>query len=299
MLKFAVAFFFISVAGAADAAACLQMPAPSNTVTSLYGYRYHPVYKRWRLHKGVDLRAPMGTQLAATHAGVVQVTSSLGGGTEIRIVGDGMVTRYLHLTRPLVRPGTTVSAGQPVALSGNTGHASAAPHLHLEAYPQGRKGDVNPERLFCSPPQRKPGADTVNGFPILECSPDAAQCDSAGGPPPVTDGQPSQPAVDDLPPGPTISQFDDMSTAEIFEAEVSRRFSNPDWYRELATLDSKPLRTEQSHMIALRQYIQYHNRLAEERVEGLIAILTAKKAKRDSETRQEQVRDAALRSSGK
>ena len=284
------------LAGPAFGSGCLKMPAPSNTVTSLYGYRYHPVYKRWRLHKGVDLRAPMSTQLTATHGGVVQVTSSLGGGTEIRILGDGLVVRYLHLTRPLVRPGATVKAGDVVALSGNTGEASAAPHLHLEAYPAG-KGAVNPEPLFCSAPNRKAGADTVNGFPILECSPDAAQCDAAGGPPatpasPADGGATS--AVIDAPPAPNITQFDDQSTNEIFEAEIARRFTNPDWYRELSELDTRTLRLEQAHMQALRQYIQYHNKLAEERVENLLAIKAAREIKAQSSESQKDKREAAL-----
>lgn len=283
--------------GAASATPCLQTPAPSNTVTSIYGYRFHPVYKRWRLHKGVDFRATMGTQLTATHGGVVQVSSSLGGGNEIRIVGEGLVTRYLHLTRALVSPGTTVQAGQVVALSGNTGEASAAPHLHLEAYPQDKKGAVNPERLLCSPPIRKAGADSVNGFPILECSPDAAQCDAAGGPPPASNGEQQQPAVTDVPPGPTISEFDDQSTNEIFESEIAKRFSNPDWYRELATLDSQPLRTEMAHMIALRQYIQYHAKLSEDRIENLLSIIAARKIKADSENRQQGARKEALKNS--
>lgn len=281
-------------------AQCLATPSHYHTVTSMYGYRFHPKLNKWRLHKGIDLRAYNQTELLATHDGTVQVTSSASGGNEIRIVSPTMVTRYLHLTRALVSPGTQVTAGQKVALSGNTGSASAAAHLHLEVFPGNKTGDVNPLPLFCSSPTVKSGADKVKGFPILDCSPDAAQCDATGGPPPMTAGGGSgggsvNMPTQDIPTGPNITAFDDMSTNEIFESEVTKRFSNPDWYRQLAEMDTRPLKVEHQHIYALRQYIKYHETKIEERIENLLAIKMARKINAENKTKLESSRAVTLR----
>lgn len=296
----AVLLLFGSASASAD---CLTVPAPSGLVTSVYGWRFHPVYKYWRPHRGVDLRAGVGTQLVATHSGVVQVSNSASGGNEIRIVGDnGWVTRYLHLTRPLVAPGTKVSPGQAVALSGNTGHASAAPHLHLELY--GSEGkDLNPEPLMCPSPSRKPGADVSNGFPVSACNPKGGSCSSAsvppangGGPvagegqtPPATGYQGTEPAS----PAPSISQFDDMSVHEILSSEVIKRHGNPDWYRLESERGSIALLTEQAQMRALRLYMRYLNKESRDRIEAMLAAKVQRGVRSDAAERLARQREVA------
>ncbi|KAG0166438.1 hypothetical protein DFQ28_007593 [Apophysomyces sp. BC1034] len=291
--------------------ACLTIPAPSNVITSLYGWRYHPAFKRWRLHRGADFRATMSTSLVAAQSGVVQVSSSASGGNEIRIVGnDGTVTRYLHLTRATVDPGARVSAGQAIALSGNTGHASAAPHLHFEVYKKGG-GDVNPEPLLCPGVSRKPGADAVDGFPIKACNPDGGQCGGDSSLPPTT-GTPSTPpsggtlpttgtpstggaGSQPAPPAPKVEQFDDMSTAEIFSTEVMKRFSNPDWYKEQAERTTVPLLIEYLHMKALEQYIDFHKQQVQGRIEALLATKLARRNRQEMDERLERQREAAAK----
>lgn len=290
-------------------AACLTVPAPSGVVTSLYGWRFHPVLKMWRLHRGVDLRAELMSPLVATHNGVAQVSFSPSGGNEVRIVGaDGTVARYLHLTRATVEPGASVSAGQQVALSGNTGHASAAPHLHFEVYPSGAKGDVNPEPLLCPAPSRKAGADQVNGFPILACkpeegsacspSPGAGSSDGTGGTGGVVvgGGGPATGAASPSPPGPKPQQFDDMSTNEIFTSEVMKRFGNPDWYARLQERTAVPLFAEFVHMLALEASIALEKQTARSRVEGLLAIKLARANRRDMDARLDRQREATAKS---
>jgi len=303
----------MAVVAAPDAMACLTIPSPSNTITSLYGWRYHPVFKRWRLHRGADFRASMSTPLVAAQPGVIQVSSSSSGGNELRIIGDdGTVTRYLHLTRATVDPGTRVSAGQQIAMSGNTGHASAAPHLHFEVYKKGGS-DVNPEPLMCGGISRKAGADMVDGFPIKACNPDGGKCDGSGSLPPATGapsapdspstpsspstGTPSTSAPTDqpAPPGPKVEQFDDMSTAEIFATEVSKRFSNPDWYKDQAERSTVPLLVEYLHMKALEQYIDFHRQQVRERIEALIAVKLARRNRQDMETRLDRQREVAAK----
>lgn len=273
-------------------AACLMVPAPSSVVTSLYGWRFHPVLKMWRLHRGVDLRADMMTPLVATQNGIVQVAFSPSGGNELRIVGsDGTVARYMHLTRVTVDPGTSVSAGQQVAMSGNTGHASAAPHLHFEVYPSGGKGDVNPEPLLCPSPSRKAGADQVNGFPIMACKPEEGGSCSPSNTAMSAVAIPSPAPT----PGQKSEQFDDMSTNEIFTSEVTKRFGNPDWYARLQERTAVPLVAEYVHMLALEAAMGLEKSNATTRVEALLAAKLSRANKREMDARLSRQREATAK----
>ncbi len=289
------------------AKACLQVPTQSGIVTSLYGWRFHPVLKMWRLHRGVDLHASMMTPLVAAESGVVQVAFSPSGGNEMRIVGsDGTVVRYLHLTRVTVEPGTSVSVGQQVAMSGNTGHASAAPHLHFEVYPGGGKGDINPEPLLCPAPSRKPGADQVNGFPIMACKPaDGGSCSpsntglSAVGTGGGVVGSGATANASAAPtPGQKSDQFDDMSTNEIFTSEVTKRFGNPDWYARLQERTRVPLVAEYLHMLALEAAIDLEKINTKTRVEALMAARLSRANRREMDVRLSRQREAAAKAGG-
>lgn len=280
------------LAGPPAVAACLTVPAPSSLVTSLYGWRFHPVMQTWRMHRGVDLRAEMGTTLVAAHGGVAQIASSAGGGNELRIIGqDGTVTRYLHLTRAIVEPGATIKAGQEVAISGNSGHASAAPHLHLEVYPGGLGTHVNPEPMLCPSPARKAGAEQVEGFPIMACRPEAgASCKpSAVSPsvPPIAGAG----AIG----GPVPQEFDDMSTAEILSSEVMKRFANPDWYVQLQSRTVIPLLAEYLHMLALEGALALERSRVRERIESLLAVRLARSSKREISARLERQHDVTVK----
>ena len=100
--------------------------------------------RRWgRLHQGIDIAVPRHTPVRAAAPG--RVTFARWGGGYGYLVevdhGSGVVTRYAHSARILVREGQSVAAGQVLALSGNTGH-STGPHLHFEIRYRGRA--VNP-----------------------------------------------------------------------------------------------------------------------------------------------------------
>ncbi|TAL63717.1 MAG: M23 family metallopeptidase [Burkholderiaceae bacterium] len=282
-------------------AACLTTPAPSNVITSTYGWRFHPVFKRWRLHRGADFRAQLDSQgvgvpLVAAEDGVVQLASSASGGNELRIVGaDGTIARYLHLTRATVRPGDQVSAGQNVAISGGTGEASAAPHLHFEVYENG-KHDVNPESMLCTAATHKSGADQVSGFPILACNPDGGQSCSGSPPPPATTSGGSVAVDSSAPTAPTTGAWDDMSTIELITSEVYKRFGNADWYKETAERPSKPLLQDYQHMVALSNYIELRRRETAERIEQLWAAKVARDTKREMRDRLDRQRAVANRS---
>ncbi|MFQ4137316.1 M23 family metallopeptidase [Nodosilinea sp. PGN35] len=109
----------------------LSIPA---SISSLFGWRMHPVHQSWRFHSGTDLAAPMGTPVLATRAGRVSVSDFLGGYglTVILRHDDGnLESRYAHLSQLAVAAGEWVEQGEVIGLVGSTG-TSTGPHLHFE-----------------------------------------------------------------------------------------------------------------------------------------------------------------------
>lgn len=117
-------------------------------MASGYGMRMHPIYKRRKMHTGMDFSAEQGTEIYATGAGKVVVAkrSRRGYGNHIIIDhGYGYRTLYAHMSKINVRKGEEVIRGSVIGLVGNTG-LSVAPHLHYEVI----KGDikVNPINYY-------------------------------------------------------------------------------------------------------------------------------------------------------
>ena len=120
------------------------MPIKGNYVTSHYGYR--PQFGR--THKGIDLRSAIGDTVYSAFSGRVRLTRFERGGYGFYVIvrhENGLETVYGHLSRFLVKPDQYVKAGQPIALSGNTGR-STGPHLHFETRFMGYA--INPEAIF-------------------------------------------------------------------------------------------------------------------------------------------------------
>lgn len=120
------------------------MPTKGNYVTSHYGWR--PQFGR--THKGIDLRAAVGDTVYSAFSGRVRLTRFERGGYGFYVIvrhENGLETVYGHLSRFLVKPDQYVKAGQPIALSGNTGR-STGPHLHFETRFMGYA--INPEAIF-------------------------------------------------------------------------------------------------------------------------------------------------------
>ncbi|PIP51661.1 hypothetical protein COZ61_02475 [Candidatus Berkelbacteria bacterium CG_4_8_14_3_um_filter_33_6] len=88
-----------------------------------------------RGHTGIDYRANVGTPVVASKGGqVVEITNGWSGGWGISVVlnnGNGITTRYAHLSKTSVGIGQTVSQSSLIGYSGNTGF-STGPHLHFE-----------------------------------------------------------------------------------------------------------------------------------------------------------------------
>ena len=118
-------------------------PVTSTTQSSGYGWRINPVTGEKQFHKGTDIPVPVGTPVhAAADGKVTAATYSNSAGNMIIIEhSNGVMTKYFHNSELKVRAGDTVSAGDVIALSGNTGR-STGPHLHFEFWVNGAV--VNP-----------------------------------------------------------------------------------------------------------------------------------------------------------
>ena len=114
-------------------------PVTNWNLTSNFGYRWG------RLHAGADVGVPIGTTVRASRAGQVITAGWVGGYGNCVIIdhGDGVTTRYGHLSEVTVSVGQYVDQGQQVALSGNTGR-STGPHLHFEIRINGEPVDPLP-----------------------------------------------------------------------------------------------------------------------------------------------------------
>jgi murein DD-endopeptidase MepM/ murein hydrolase activator NlpD len=113
--------------------ASAAISAAGRQVTSGFGWRRDPFTGETRFHRGVDLRATYGEDIAATAAGRVAFAGPQGsyGNTVVVEHANGTRTRYAHLSVALVQEGDTVEPGQVVGRAGSSGRATA-PHLHLE-----------------------------------------------------------------------------------------------------------------------------------------------------------------------
>lgn len=117
-------------------------------ISSYYGYRIHPIFKRRMFHDGLDFTAKIGTNIYATGDGVVVEAKRARYGYGNKIVidhGFGYKTIYAHLHSFAVRKGQKVERGQIIGTVGNTG-LSSGPHLHYEILKNNRK--VNPIYYF-------------------------------------------------------------------------------------------------------------------------------------------------------
>jgi len=118
-------------------------PISGGYISSGFGPRKSPGGKGSTYHQGIDYAIPSGSTVVASSGGTVSAAGWSGGyGYMVLITHpDGSKTRYAHLSKVLVSNGQTVSQGQKIALSGNTG-ISTGPHLHFEIILNGTP--VNP-----------------------------------------------------------------------------------------------------------------------------------------------------------
>lgn len=119
----------------------LSIPAP---ITSLFGWRIHPITGAQSFHMGTDIGAPLGTPVLAAYAGQVAIADFLGGyGLAVALEHNKgtQQTLYGHLSEIFVKPGETVKQGEVIGRVGSTGN-STGPHLHFEFHQKTAEGWV-------------------------------------------------------------------------------------------------------------------------------------------------------------
>ncbi|KAM3096317.1 peptidoglycan DD-metalloendopeptidase family protein [Phormidesmis sp. 146-35] len=105
-----------------------------SVITSVFGWRVHPITGDQRHHSGTDLGVPMGTPVLAALTGRVMLADFFGGyGLAIALehTQGTQQTLYAHLSEIFVKPGEVVKQGTVIGRVGSTGN-STGPHLHFE-----------------------------------------------------------------------------------------------------------------------------------------------------------------------
>ena len=115
--------------------------------TSGFGVRSDPFLGRPAMHTGLDFRAAMGDPVRATANGKVASAGWAGGyGRMVEIDhGNGLSTRYGHLSEIGVKVGDQIKIGQVIGAVGSTGR-STGPHLHYETRIDGEA--VDPQKFL-------------------------------------------------------------------------------------------------------------------------------------------------------
>ena len=124
------------------ASARLEPPITLDRVGSRFGLRSDPFRSTPRLHSGLDLPGVAGTPVRAAADGVVARAQRAGSYGKLVTIdhGEGLETRYAHLSAIVVSSGTSVRRGDVVGLIGSTGRSTGA-HLHFEVRIDGRADD--------------------------------------------------------------------------------------------------------------------------------------------------------------
>ena len=122
------------------------LPASYAMISSGFGYRHDPINGSGAMHSGLDFKGPIGAPIYAAAKGTVSFVGQKSGyGNVVEVShGNGLITRYAHMSRFAAKVGQKVAAGAVIGAIGSTGR-STGPHLHFEVRNHNRA--MNP-RLF-------------------------------------------------------------------------------------------------------------------------------------------------------
>ncbi|WP_324474623.1 MULTISPECIES: M23 family metallopeptidase [unclassified Novosphingobium] len=138
------------------------LPASLEYISSGFGYRADPFTGGADFHPGLDFKGPMGAPIYAAARGTVSFVGQRSGyGNVVEIDhGNGLITRYAHMSGFRTVVGKPVMPGELIGLIGSTGR-STGPHLHFEVRINDRP--VNPRPFLEAVPNvfQKAGGDAA------------------------------------------------------------------------------------------------------------------------------------------
>lgn len=112
-------------------------------ITSVYGWRTHPIFNSRSFHSGIDIGGPNLGNIVASNSGKVIYSGWYGGYGKVVIIEHGLIngkpvtTLYAHMSSILVSNGQKVNKGQVIGKEGTTGY-STGPHCHFEVRVNGQ-----------------------------------------------------------------------------------------------------------------------------------------------------------------
>ena len=109
------------------------LPASLEFISSGFGYRSDPFTGAGAMHAGLDFKGPYGAPIYAAAKGVISFAGGKAGyGNTIEIDhGNGLLTRYAHMSAFRASVGQSISPGDVIGAIGSSGR-STGPHLHFE-----------------------------------------------------------------------------------------------------------------------------------------------------------------------
>ena len=134
--------------GKSSQKALMKTPINGARLSSPFGMRKHPIDGFYKMHRGTDFAAPMGTPIMASGNGVIKKAGWCGGGGNCVVIKHNSTyqTVYAHMSKFAsgIRNGVRVKQGQTIGYVGSTGK-STGPHLHYEVIVNGKK--INSQTL--------------------------------------------------------------------------------------------------------------------------------------------------------
>ena len=119
-----------------DMMSLVALPLKNIHISSGFGMRMHPIYRKRILHNGIDLSACYENVYSMFPGTVIKVGQDNRSGKFVTVRTGDYTISYCHLSQPFVKENDYVNAGMSIAISGNTG-ASTGPHLHITAKKDG------------------------------------------------------------------------------------------------------------------------------------------------------------------